>query len=73
MLSPPSAARHWLGSCKAHDRLSSGRVIECPTLGHERQLAALVERVSAAIDRYRDGELDAFGVDEVSDVGQAPQ
>jgi hypothetical protein len=32
---------------------------------HERQLAALVEHVSAAIDRYRDGELDAFGVDQV--------
>ena len=32
---------------------------------HERQLAALVERVGAAIDRFRDGELDAFGVDQV--------
>lgn len=31
---------------------------------HESQLAALVERVGAAIDRYRDGELDAFGVDQ---------
>lgn len=40
---------------------------------HERQLAALVERVSATIDCYRDGELDALGVDEVSDVGQVPQ
>ena len=31
---------------------------------HESQLAALVERVGAAIDRFRDGELDAFGVDQ---------
>ena len=29
---------------------------------HETQLAALVERVGAAIDRFRDGELDAFGI-----------
>ena len=28
------------------------------------QLAALVERVGVAIDRFRDGELDAFGVDQ---------
>jgi hypothetical protein len=32
---------------------------------HESQLAGLVERVGAAIDRFRDGELDAFGVDQV--------
>ena len=32
---------------------------------HESQLAALVERVGAAIDRFREGELDAFGVDQV--------
>jgi hypothetical protein len=32
---------------------------------HESQLAALVERVGAAIDRFRDGELDGFGVDQV--------
>ena len=31
---------------------------------HESQLASLVERVGAAIDRFRDGELDAFGVDQ---------
>lgn len=31
---------------------------------HEGQLAALVERVGAAIDRFRDGQLDAFGVDQ---------
>jgi hypothetical protein len=31
---------------------------------HESQLAALVERVGAEIDRFRDGELDAFGVDQ---------
>jgi len=31
---------------------------------HERQLAALVGRVGAAIDRFRDGELDALGVDQ---------
>jgi len=30
---------------------------------HESQLAALVERVGAAIDRFRVGELDAFGVE----------
>ena len=30
---------------------------------HESQLAALVERVGAAVDRFRDGQLDAFGVD----------
>ena len=32
---------------------------------HESQLAALMERVGAAIDRFRDGELDGFGVDQV--------
>jgi hypothetical protein len=32
---------------------------------HETELAALVERVGAAIDRFRDGDLDAFGVDQV--------
>jgi hypothetical protein len=32
---------------------------------HESQLAGLVERVGAAIDRFRNGELDAFGVDQV--------
>ena len=31
---------------------------------HESRLAALVERVGAAIDRFRDGQLDAFGVDQ---------
>ena len=31
---------------------------------HETELAALVERVGAAIDRFRDGELDALGVDQ---------
>lgn len=31
---------------------------------HESQLAALVERVGAAIDAFRGGELDAFGVDQ---------
>lgn len=32
---------------------------------HGSQLAELVERVGAAIDRSRGGELDAFGVDRV--------
>ena len=31
---------------------------------HERQLAALVERVGAVIDRFRDGDLDPYGVDQ---------
>lgn len=30
---------------------------------HEGQLAALVERVGVAIDRFRGGQLDAFDVD----------
>ncbi len=32
---------------------------------HESQLAALVERVGDAIDRFRVSELDAFDVDQV--------
>src|SRR5947207_2403941 len=32
---------------------------------HESQLPALVERVGAAIDCFRGGELDAFDVDQV--------
>ncbi len=32
---------------------------------HENQLAALHERVGAALDRFRAGELDAFEVDQV--------
>jgi hypothetical protein len=32
---------------------------------HESQLAALLQRVGAAIDSFRDGETDAFGVDQV--------
>ena len=32
---------------------------------HEIQIAALVERVGAAIDRFRGGQLDAFAVDQV--------
>jgi hypothetical protein len=32
---------------------------------HESQLAALVERVGAEIDRFRNGELNAFDVDQV--------
>jgi hypothetical protein len=32
---------------------------------HEIQLAALVERVGSAIDRFRDGQMDAFDVDQV--------
>ena len=32
---------------------------------HEKQLAALQERVGAALDRFRVGELDAFEVDQV--------
>jgi hypothetical protein len=32
---------------------------------HEAQLAALIEHVDVAIDRFRGGELDAFDVDRV--------
>ncbi|WP_250445650.1 hypothetical protein [Actinotalea sp. C106] len=32
---------------------------------HEVQLAALVERVAAAVDGFRAGQLDAFQVDQV--------
>lgn len=32
---------------------------------HEAQLEALVERVGAAIDGFRDDQLDAFDVDQV--------
>lgn len=31
---------------------------------HEAQLAALVEQVGSAVDRFRRGELDAFGADQ---------
>ncbi|GAB3949526.1 hypothetical protein GCM10029976_082680 [Kribbella albertanoniae] len=32
---------------------------------HEAQLAALIQRVAEAVDRFRGGELDAFEADEV--------
>ncbi|KRB78847.1 hypothetical protein ASE01_23710 [Nocardioides sp. Root190] len=32
---------------------------------HKTQLAELVQRVAAGVDRFRAGELDAFGVDQV--------
>lgn len=32
---------------------------------HEAELAQLVQRVGTAIDRFRNGELDAFAVDQV--------
>jgi hypothetical protein len=32
---------------------------------HEAELAALLERVAEAIERYRAGEIDAFDLDEV--------
>jgi hypothetical protein len=32
---------------------------------HEARLSELVEHVAEAIDRFRDGELDAFDVDHV--------
>lgn len=32
---------------------------------HQAQLALLVERVGAEVDRYRAGELDAFDIDQV--------
>ncbi|WP_157581312.1 hypothetical protein [Phycicoccus sp. Root563] len=32
---------------------------------HENQLASLQERVRAALERFRTGELDAFEVDQV--------
>ena len=35
------------------------------TAYHRAQLALLVDRVSAEIDRYRAGELDVFDVDHV--------
>src|SRR5262249_49285994 len=31
---------------------------------HEAQLADLIEHVTAAVDRYRVGEIDAYAVDE---------
>lgn len=31
---------------------------------HEAQLAVLVEQVGSAVDRFRRGELDAFGADQ---------
>jgi hypothetical protein len=32
---------------------------------HEAQLARLLEHVSSAMDRLRDGQLDVFGADQV--------
>ena len=32
---------------------------------HEARLAELVQRVGEAVDRFRAGELDAFGVDQI--------
>ena len=32
---------------------------------HEAMLSELVRKVATAVDRYRDGELDAFDVDRV--------
>ena len=32
---------------------------------HEIQMAALVERVGSAIDRFRGGQLDVFDIDQV--------
>ncbi len=32
---------------------------------HEAELALLVQRVCTAVDRFRDGEFDAFDVDRV--------
>lgn len=32
---------------------------------HEAELAALVQRLAADIDRFRQGDVDAFGVDRV--------
>lgn len=32
---------------------------------HEAQLAGLVEQVGSAVDRFRSGQIDAFGVDQV--------
>ncbi|HEX5967057.1 MAG TPA: hypothetical protein VFY88_01170 [Intrasporangium sp.] len=32
---------------------------------HQAQLALLVERVGAEVDRYRAGELEAFDIDQV--------
>ena len=31
---------------------------------HEAQLAQLIEHITAALDRYRTGEIDAYTVDE---------
>jgi hypothetical protein len=42
-------------------RAAQGRVASY----HEAQLADLVRRVAAEMDRFRSGELDAFGVDQV--------
>ena len=32
---------------------------------HQAELGSLLARVAEAVDRYRDGELDAFDVDQV--------
>jgi hypothetical protein len=45
---------------KAERRAASERV----SAYHEAQLAELLCRVGAAIDRYRAGEIDAYAVDE---------
>ena len=38
---------------------------EAVAVYHQAQLALLVERVGAAVNRYRAGELDAFDIDHV--------
>ena len=37
---------------------------ECVATYHEAQLAELIEHITAALDRYRTGEIDAYTVDE---------
>jgi hypothetical protein len=44
----------------------AARRVACETVAvyHERELAALIERVGVDLDRFRDGKLDAFGADQ---------
>lgn len=39
--------------------------VEAVAAYHEAQLAALLEHVAQAVDRFRAGELDAFEVDDI--------
>jgi hypothetical protein len=45
---------------KAERRAASKRV----SAYHEAQLARLIDYITAAVDRYRAGQIDAYAVDE---------